>query len=392
MNVLFCHDGPLRKDELNNLYGTAHNDETFSRYYTIADTINVAIRINNILKYDAENQLSKITVPNFNSFEIPNISSLKGTFLNRRKAEKRIEKAVQESDYIVVRLPSVIGFIAFDYAKKINKPCLVEVVACPWDAFWNHSLKGKIVAPFMFKATRQRVRKASHVVYVTNEFLQRRYPTNGESVNCSNVALQEFNNSVLERRIDKINSMRKNDKLIIGTTAAVDVRFKGQQYIIKALGKLKERGITNYEYQLVGGGCQLYLKKLAEKYNVTDQVKFFGSLPHKDIFSWLDTIDIYAQPSKQEGLPRALIEAMSRGLPSLGANTAGIPELLDEKYIFSNSKQNVKEICNLLESLNVKNMKMQAERNYAESLNYDKKKIEIRRNNFFEVFKDFSSD
>ena len=47
----------------------------------------------------------------------------------------------------------------------------------------------------------------------------------------------------------------------------------------------------------------------------------------------LDTCDIYVQPSLQEGLPRALIEAMSRGCPCIGARTAGIPELLPEECL-----------------------------------------------------------
>ena len=43
---------------------------------------------------------------------------------------------------------------------------------------------------------------------------------------------------------------------------------------------------------------------------------------------WLDDIDIYLQPSFQEGLPRATIEAMSRGAACVGSTCGGIPELL----------------------------------------------------------------
>ena len=238
-------------------------------------------------------------------------------------------------------MPSTIGFLAIDYAKKYKKPYLVEVVACPWDAFWNHSFKGKLFAPYMYYSTKRRVRNAKYVVYVTNEFLQKGYPTNGQNTNCSNVALMEFDNNVLGKRLDKIKSMQEASKIIIGTTAAVNVRHKGQQYVIKALGKLKKQGIANYEYQLIGGGNQSYLKTIAEKYDVLEQVKFLGPVPHNEVFDWLDTIDIYVQPSRQEGLPRALIEAMSRGLPAFGANTAGIPELIEDEFIFSNTRNNI---------------------------------------------------
>src|SRR5690606_15570335 len=118
------------------------------------------------------------------------------------------------------------------------------------------------------------------------------------------------------------------NKIIIGTTAAIDVKHKGQQYVIEALGELKKNGYTKFEYHLVGGGDPAYLKSIAKRHNIEENIHFLGTLPHNKVFEWLDNIDIYVQPSRQEGLPRALIEAMSRGLPAFGANTAGIPELL----------------------------------------------------------------
>lgn len=387
MKVLFCHDGPLRVDDNNDYYGIAHNDEMFQRYKTIAKDIVVAIRTNKIKKNERTIKLSKINITPFTVYNIPNISSAKG-LLKRKTTKIKIKEAVLQSDYIVARLPSIIGNIAIDYAEKYNKPYLTEVVACPWDAFWNHSTQGKMVAPFMYLATKSRVKNSNYVIYVTNEFLQKRYPTKGKNVNCSNVELTEFSESILEKRIKKIEATNKYNKLIIGTTAAVNVKYKGQQYIIKALGQLKKQGFRNYEYQLVGDGNQSYLKSIAEKYNVTDQVKFLGPMLHKDVFDWLETIDLYTQPSRQEGLPRALIEAMSRGLPSFGANTAGIPELLENEYIFNNNYKNTTEIINILKSFSLCDMKEQAKKNYIESKKYDKKIIDKKRTEFFLNFKE----
>lgn len=385
MQVLFCHDGPLMKYD-NDYYGIAHNDEMFERYKSIANKIGTVIRLNYINDEETIKSYSKITVSPFKVYEIPNISSSKGLLLHKKKAKKIVEEAVLDSDYIVARLPSMSGFIAIDYAKKYSKPYLTEVVTCPWDAYWNHSFRGKLVAPLMYRATKKRVKESKYVVYVTNEFLQKRYPTEGNSVNCSNVALTEFDDEILKRRLEKIKNKKANDKIILGTTAAVDVRFKGQQFIIEALGELKKQGYTNYEYQLVGAGNQRYLKSVARKHGVTDQVKFLGPMLHKDVFDWLETIDIYVQPSRQEGLPRALIEAMSRAIPAFGANTAGIPELLQDDFIFSNTRNNINEICSILLSYNKRMMLYQAKRNYKESKRYDKSIIESTRNSFFNEF------
>ncbi|MCZ8537254.1 glycosyltransferase family 4 protein [Paenisporosarcina quisquiliarum] len=386
MRVLFCHDGPLKKDEFSSYYGIAHNDETFKRYYSIAEKLSVIIRVSNITKEEAEEKLSKITVSPFDVRDIPNISNLKGILFDKKRANQIITEAVMNTDFVVARLPSMIGNIAIDIAKKLNKPYLIEVVACPWDAFWNHSLIGKFVAPAMYYATKNRVADATHVVYVTNEFLQNRYPTNGFNINCSNVSLREFNESVLNDRLMKISSTKKDNKIIIGTTGAIDVKYKGQQYIIEALGKLKKEGNVNYEYHLVGGGNKAFLESVAYKNDVSGQVKFLGSLPHKDIFKWLDKIDIYVQPSKQEGLPRALIEAMSRALPAFGANTAGIPELIDKEFIFSNSRKNINEICKILKKFDFDTMKVQSAKNFNESKKYNRSIIEKRRKKFFNEF------
>ena len=381
---MFCHSGPLYTIDGTSYYGISHNDEIFSRYYKIAENVHVAIRTKKIEKNEAE-KLSKITVKPFHVIPCPNTETLSGLF-KIPQLKKILTQAVIESDYVVARVPSTIGFYAADIALRLNKPLLVEAVACPWDAYWNHSYKGKIVAPINYLKMKKTMRRAPYAVYVTNEFLQRRYPTKGKNIACSDVFLAPFNETVLDRRLNKINQ-NTNESIKIGTLAAVDVKYKGQQYVIRALGKLKKYGIANYEYQIVGGGDQNYLRKEAIKNNVEDQVKFLGAIPHVKVFDWLDTINIYIQPSRQEGLPRALIEAMSRALPCMGARTGGIPELLDPSFTFSNSRKEIDEIINILLSMTPKVMETQARCNFESAKEYEKEVLEQRRREFFMGFK-----
>lgn len=384
MKGLFCYDGPISRDQEGNYYAVALNNEVLSRYYYIADELKLLIRVKDVDDKKILSGLSRIKLDNLSVKKCCNLSSVKGLLIDKFKAKKILENEIKNTDFLIVRLPSFIGNLSIDVAQKLGKPYLIEVVGCPWDSLYNMGIKGKMIAPYMKIATKKRVNEAPYVVYVTNEFLQKRYPTEGKNTNCSNVALKEFDDDILKKRIEKINS--RSEKIIIGTTAAVNVKFKGQQYIIRALARLKERGFTNYEYQLVGAGDQSYLRAEAIKYGVENQVKFLGAIPHKKVFDWLDTIDIYAQPSRQEGLPRALIEAMSRGIPSIGARTAGIPELLEDKYIFSNTNKNIEEICDIMIKLNTEKMLNQSQRNYKESKKYSKEIIEERRKKFFKEF------
>lgn len=392
MKLLFVHDTKFKQDENGTYYtGGSYNEKIWSRYLNICSDLSVIARKDqNIYEIDyARDKFNYFDNQKINFIETPNInSSVKNltSFKVRKNINEIILREVLINDFVIARLPSNNGSIAVKYAKKYNKPYLVEVVGCAWDALWNYSRKGKLLAPFNFIKQKKAVKDAKYAIYVTKNFLQERYPSKGESINCSNVFLNELNESIVKNRMEKIEKVKPNSKLIIGTTAAVNVKYKGQESIIKVLGRLKSKGIINFEYQLVGGGDQTYLKLLAEKYQVTNQVKFLGSLPYDEVINWLDSIDIYVQPSKTEGLPRALIEAMSRGLLSIGTNVGGIPELLDQNYIFSNLSNNEDEIIEILLRINKEELKKEAIRNFDVAKEYEQSKIESRRQLFFRKF------
>jgi glycosyltransferase involved in cell wall biosynthesis len=392
LKAIFAHSIRIKKDYNGNMYThSSYNENVWKRYNTISKQLSVFVREEQQV-YSQEEASKKFEVFDNSNKDVVYFNDIYRsifTFINPINHiinNSIIKKCVNKHDCVIARLPSYAGFKAIKYAKKRRIPYICEVVACPWDALWNHTIKGKILAPFSYLQLKKTISNAPYVVYVTNEFLQNRYPTKGKTIACSNVTLAPFDETVLENRLLKIRN-KTDERIKIGTVAAVYVRYKGQQYVIRALGKLKKQGITNFEYHLVGGGDQSYLRSQAKKYDVEDQVKFIGPLPHDKVFEWLDTIDIYAQPSRQEGLPRALIEAMSRGLPCMGAKTGGIPELLEPSFLFSNSRKEIDEIINILFSMTPQTMKAQACRNFEKSKEYEKDIIEKRRREFFEEFK-----
>lgn len=389
MKALFCYDGPLYKDEKGDYYDSILNDQMFQRYFKVADELELIIRIREIQRSQAEKKMDRLENPKITVTECPNLSSFSGLMINVHRVKQLLKERISQADLIFIRLPSVIGNYSVDICKKLNKKYLVEVVGCPWDSYWNYSLKGKLVAPFAAYMMKRRVENSPFVLYVTNKFLQERYPTKGKHINCSNVELAEVNEEILMGRIKRINKYSSKTVYKIGTAAGLDVLYKGQQYIIQAIAELKKKGITNIEYELIGGGSGSYLKKMARELNVENQVKILGQMPHDAVFSWMDGLDIYAQPSRQEGLPRSVIEAMSRAVPCIGARTAGIPELLNKECIFSNSSKEIQEICLILNNMIISSNKMRkyAEENFVESKKYERKTLVNRRTHFFVAYK-----
>ena len=257
------------------------------------------------------------------------VEALLGVLLG--KYRQALRERIGQCDLVICRCHGMIPFRAFDAARGLGKPVLAEAMACAWDGYWNHGLEGKLLAPYMFLKMRQVMKKSDYATYVTQEFLQRRYPREGGSLAASNVRLDGIEPGILARRRARIQNLDPASPVLM-TTAAVDVSYKGQQYVIRALPKLNAVGIHAH-YVLVGEGNPEKLRMLARRLGVEGQVEFAGRMPLEQVLQRLDAADIYLQPSLQEGLPRAVIEAMSRGCLCIGARTAGIPELLEPDFL-----------------------------------------------------------
>lgn len=374
MKLVFAHDHKLRMVDGKYYTLGGLSDFVTERYTAFFDNLTIICRV--IEKQDYDTQLFELKNPH-----AAVKAASDGSLIISRDAKKMIEEEVKTADGLIVKLHSVIAEIAIHYANKYNVPYLIESVACPWDSYWNYSLKGKFVAPFMYLSTRKTIRNAPYAIYVTKDFLQNRYPCEGRWIDCSDVELSYVDNDILNKRIQKISISDR--PLVLGTLAQIDVRYKGQEYVIKALSKLREKGII-FKYRLAGSGDNSFLKSIAQKYYVEDLVEFCGVLSHSEVFNWLDDIDIYIQPSKQEGLPRAMIEAISRACPACGSTAGGIGELVDREYIFP--KGSVSGICSILEELTEDRLLEQARINFETSKKYKKDYLDEKRNAFYREF------
>jgi glycosyltransferase involved in cell wall biosynthesis len=88
---------------------------------------------------------------------------------------------------------------------------------------------------------------------------------------------------------------------------------------------------------LVGDGrIRPQIEALANRLGIRGRCEFLGHLAAGDaICAELDKADLFVLPSRTEGLPRALIEAMARGLPCISTAVGGIPELLPAEDLVS---------------------------------------------------------
>jgi len=100
-------------------------------------------------------------------------------------------------------------------------------------------------------------------------------------------------------------------------------RQKGQDVLIEAFAQIAQ---ANQEWRLVivgTGECKSVLAQLAVRHGIADRVTFAGQVD--DPFPYYQAARIFALPSRYEGTPNAMLEAMSAGLPCVVSDASGGP-------------------------------------------------------------------
>jgi colanic acid/amylovoran biosynthesis glycosyltransferase len=106
------------------------------------------------------------------------------------------------------------------------------------------------------------------------------------------------------------------------------VPAKGHRILLEALRLLRERGLRLH-LTLIGGGTELpALKQFVLRFGLEDSVTFTSALSHAEALAHVRRANIFALASFAEGIPVALMEAMSLGVPCVSTTIAGIPELI----------------------------------------------------------------
>jgi glycosyltransferase involved in cell wall biosynthesis len=112
--------------------------------------------------------------------------------------------------------------------------------------------------------------------------------------------------------------------------------YKGPDILLKAVQLLVKQ--LHPEVVILGDGKHRSgLEQMARDLGISGNVQFLGELPSgKAVRDQLDQATLFVMPSRTEGLPRALLEAMARALPCVSTGVGGIPELLtDEDMVAS---------------------------------------------------------
>jgi glycosyltransferase involved in cell wall biosynthesis len=168
--------------------------------------------------------------------------------------------------------------------------------------------------------------------------------------------------------------------LFVGSLAQM---YKGPDVLLRAVQLVAKE--FNPQVVVIGDGKHRpELEKMAAELGISENVTFLGELPSgQPVRDQLDRATLLVMPSRAEGLPRALIEAMARGVPCIATRVGGIPELLTEEEMVASEDwvglaNKIREV--LLAPERLTNM---SRRNLDRAQEYGPQVLETRRRQFY---------
>lgn len=301
---------------------------------------------------------------------------------------REVKNAVVGCDCAVFRLPSTVAFRVWESFKKTKLPYACEIV---YDAKDGIAASTNFINKLLWVKIHNDMQKACNaavgVSCVTEHYLQQRYFTkvkDGFSSHYSSLSLtKDFYTRAREYPANKTFTIAHVAKQV-----AFNGR-KGINQIIEALARLKKKGIivnASFAGKDYNDGIEK-LKQYAQSVGVGNQVNFLGFVSREELSQLLDTSDLYVMPTKAEGLPRVIIEAMAKGLPCISTPVSGNPELLSEHYLVD--YYDVATLADRIEELVSKKAlyeKASAD-NYNNSLKYEASLLQARRDEFYSKLK-----
>ena len=103
---------------------------------------------------------------------------------------------------------------------------------------------------------------------------------------------------------------------------------KGLDLGLRALAQLKD---LDWHWSIAGDGPQMAtLKSLAHELGIDERVTFLGWQSKEELAKDYQQASLFLFPSRHEGMPNAMLEAMSSGLPVVATEIAGNEELVVE--------------------------------------------------------------
>lgn len=295
------------------------------RYLSVFEEVQVVGRSQAVTEVPAG--FRRVDGPGVRFLPVPYYQGPLGLLRRLTGVSAALWRGLEPDEAVIVRLSGVLVHLAATLRRLRGHPFAAEVINDPYLGYGpdgtRHPLR-PLFRTLLTELTRLHCRQAVAVQYVTREALQRRYPpapgVAGFGVSDVHLPPEAF---AAAPRVYRGPARRA---VLVGS---LEQRHKGVDLAVRALAALRAAG-HDLQLKVVGDGpLRPGLEALAHELGVAQACVFAGqrSTP-AEVRRDLADAELFLIPSRTEGLPRALLEAMAQGLPAVGSAVGGIPELL----------------------------------------------------------------
>jgi glycosyltransferase involved in cell wall biosynthesis len=330
MRVLLTSEARFERTPDGEIWGPpAYGRALWARYLDVFSSVMIAARVADVTV--ASPGCVMASAPDVQFCPLVSYSGLSGLFTNLPRVRASVVSAVEDTTAIIVRAPSPIAYLTSRAAVRVGRPFAAEIVGDSDQVFSRGAFQHPLRVPIRWVARstqRQLSREAIAVLYVTHTVLQRRYPSRGQVYAASDAALDDLAFAYEDR-----HEWRPPAEFVLVTVGGLDQPYKGTSVLLDAVHELRRQG-ASVMLRIVGDGRLLaHYKRQSEALGLSSVVEFFGQQDRAGVRAALDSAHLFVLPSLTEGLPRALLEAMARGLPAVATNVGGVPELLPSECL-----------------------------------------------------------
>lgn len=174
-------------------------------------------------------------------------------------------------------------------------------------------------------------KQADHILVVSDELrtiLTKKFAVSTEkiTVRSCGIDLQRFRPVPRDLARDRLGLSRQASIVL---SVGELIPRKGFEVLMSAIARIVKHD-SNLQLVVVGEGpLREQLLALAHDLAVEKVVHFVGSRPNEEMPLWYSAADIFVLPSRREGTPLALLEALSCGVPVVVSRAGGMSQVIE---------------------------------------------------------------
>jgi glycosyltransferase involved in cell wall biosynthesis len=239
-------------------------------------------------------------------------------------AFKQLKKLMKEENFDAIHCHSPMGGVL---ARLVAK--LLGITPIIYTAHGFHFYKGASFINWIvyFPVEKFLARFTDHLITINKEDLNKANDFKAGNVHFVpgiGVDTNKFED-VIDKREEKRAELEISEDTVVLLSIGEMIKRKNHETALRSLAKLKNQ---NYVYLICGRGeLKSYLQELTLSLGIQEKVRFLGF--RNDIKEICIASDVFIFPSFQEGLPVAVMEAMSAGLPIIASEIRGNTDLIE---------------------------------------------------------------